>query len=125
MARPRFSLETRSKSGIKKDFLALHPAFITELTDFLESATALLDQNKDTEKPTSNNAQLMDILPEIETAVDYYDSVLALEILLPVLKTTYGQQTDELLLNMSHTIERIDFEKTSELMMTLKGLHLV
>lgn len=118
-------METLSKSGIKKDSFALHPAFITELTDFLESATASLDQNKDTEKPTDNNAQLIDILPEVEAAVDYYDSVLAFEILLPVLKSIYGRQTDELLLNMSHAIERFDFEKTSELMMTLKGLHLV
>jgi len=115
-------LERLSKAGKHKDCLALHPAFITELTGFFESAMDLLDQNKDMERPAGNNAQLLDILPEIEAAADYYDSALALEILSPLLKSTYGQQADGLLQNMSHAIERFDFEKLPGLITALKEL---
>jgi len=109
-------LEELSKSGDFDACNEIHFEFIERLTEFSDSMSVLTDQAEPTDKPEGDRPFLLEILPKLAEAADYFDSVLALEILAPARGHTYGRKTDKTIADLESAFERFDFDTAAELL---------
>lgn len=89
--------------------MTLHPAFMRELSDFTEKIAALTEDDM-AEKPEGDRAMLLDAIPKLANAVEFFDSVLALEILAPLTACSYGLEMDKTLSELVKSLEGFDFD---------------
>jgi len=87
-----------------------YPAFRTQLSELSDALNIALQSNDSGLKEKSDKSLLIEIIPQVKTAVENYDSILATELLSPYIGYEYEPEIDELLKKIASSLEALDYE---------------
>lgn len=107
-------LEDLSKNGDMEACRQIHPGFISALTEFMDSVTAIIDKTESSEKLEGDISELISIMPGLEEAVEFFGAANALKLLESIRGYSFGDDIDGMVEDVTRAFEDFDFDAAED-----------